>query len=517
MSGVGSTEPRRSGGGGSAGAGAGNRGVGSTEPRRSGGGGSAGAGAGTRGVGSTEPRRSGGGGFAGTGAGTRVAVVGGGLAGLAAAIECADAGATVTLYEGRTRLGGATFSVERDGRFIDNGQHITLRCCTAYLAFLERLGVADLVPIQPRLRVPVLREDRRTEFITRTALPAPLHLASSLLRYPLLGPGERLSAVRAAASLRKLDPDDPTLDEQTFGDWLRAHGQSPAAIEALWNLIALPTLNLHADEASLGAAVQVFRTGLLDSADAADIGVSTVPLQRLHGDAAAAALERAGARVVVGMPVRGVRAGLELQLEHGTDEADAVVVAVPHQVVARLVPPGTVDADALELLGSSPIVNLHVHYDRPVLDELFAAAVGSPVQWLFDRTASSGATEGQLVAVSLSAADAELGEPVAALRERYLPALARLLPAAREARVLDLAVTREPRATFRAAPGSRRLRPGLRTATPRLYLAGAWTDTGWPATMEGAVRSGVAAARAALGDLTGSRFETPALASGGRP
>jgi squalene-associated FAD-dependent desaturase len=443
----------------------------------------------------------------------RVAVVGGGLAGLAAALECADAGTSVTLFESRSRLGGATFSVERDGRFIDNGQHIALRCCTEYLALLERLGVAQLAPVQARLRVPVLREGKPAACIARNGLPAPFHLGSSLLRYPLLGVGERLSAIRAALALRRLDPDDPALDERTFGDWLRAYGQSPRAIEALWNLIALPTLNLDANEASLAAAVKVFRTGLLDGNDAADIAVATVPLQQLHGDAAAAALERAGAHVLTGTPVQSVRPG-EVRLEHRAEEADAIVVAVPHQAVASLVPPGTVEAAAVEALGASPIVNLHVHYDRRVLDEPFAAGVGTPVQWVFDRTASSGVGDGQLVAVSLSGAQAEIGQPVAALRERYLPALERLLPAARGATVLDFAVTREPRATFRAAPGSRKLRPGTRTPVTGLYLAGAWTDTGWPATMEGAVRSGVAAARAALDDLAAGLLGAPALAGG---
>jgi squalene-associated FAD-dependent desaturase len=443
----------------------------------------------------------------------RIAVVGGGLAGLAAALECADAGASVTLYESRSRLGGATFSVERDGRWLDNGQHIALRCCTEYLAFLDRLGVSQLAPVQSRLRVPVLREGRPAAFISRNGLPAPLHLGSSLLRYPLLSPRERLSAIRAALALRKLDPDDPALDEQSFGNWLRAHGQSPAAIDALWNLIALPTLNLHADDASLAAAAKVFRTGLLDGNDAADIAVATVPLQRLHGDAGAAALERAGARVLTSAPVTAVRSG-EVELDQGVDEADAIVVAAPHQAVAKLVPPGTVDPEAMDALGASPIVNLHVHYDRRVLDEPFAAGVGTTVQWLFDRTASSGVAGGQLVAVSLSGADAEIGEPVATLRERYLPALERLFPAARGATVLDFTVTREPRATFRAAPGSRRLRPGTRTSVPGLYLAGAWTDTGWPATMEGAVRSGHAAARAALDDLAAGRLGAPALAGG---
>ena len=445
---------------------------------------------------------------------SRVVVVGGGLAGLSAALACAEAGASVTLYESRTRLGGATFSVERDGRWLDNGQHIALRCCTEYLAFLDRLGVAGLAPVQGRLRVPVLREGKPAAYITRNGLPAPLHLGSSLLRYAPLTLRERLSAVRAAMALGKLDPEDPALDEQTFGAWLRGHGQGPAAIEALWNLIALPTLNLDADDASLAAAVKVFRTGLLDGNDAADIAVAAVPLQRLHGEAAATALERAGARVLTGTPVTAVGAGLEVQLEDAVETADAVVVAVPHQAVAKLVPPGVVDAEAMEALGSSPIVNLHVHYDRRVLEVPFAAGVGTPVQWVFDRTGSSGVSEGQMVAVSLSGADDEIDQPVAALHERYLPALERLLPSARNATVLDVTVTREPRATFRATPGSRRLRPGTRTSVPGLYLAGVWTDTGWPATMEGAVRSGHAAARAALDDLAAGRLGAPALAGG---
>ncbi len=207
--------------------------------------------------------------------GARVAVVGGGLAGIAAALELADAGATVTLFEARARLGGATYSVRRKDHWIDNGQHVLLRCCTAYRSFLTRLGVEQLVPIQPRLRIPVLREDKPPAFLRRAPLPAPLHLVPTLLRYSLLGPRERVSALRAAAALRKLDPADQTLDLQTFGGWLRAHGQSDAAVAELWNLITLPTLNLPASEGSLLLATMVFRTGLLDAADACDIGVSS--------------------------------------------------------------------------------------------------------------------------------------------------------------------------------------------------------------------------------------------------
>jgi squalene-associated FAD-dependent desaturase len=378
---------------------------------------------------------------------------------------------------------------------------VLLRCCTAYLGFLARLGVEHLVPIQPRLRIPVLRENGPPAFLRRAPLPAPLHLVPTLLRYSLLRPPDRVNALRAAAALRKLDPADERLDAQTFGDWLRAHKQSDAAVAELWNLITLPTLNLPASEGSLALATKVFNTGLLDAADACDLGIPAVTLQRLHGDPATTALEGAGVRVALGAPVRGVE-GTRVLFGGDADDTDAVIVAVPHESVARLVPAGAVDPDALAGLGTSPIVNLHVHFDQRVLDERFAAAeAASPLQWLFDRTEASEVENGQLVSVSLSGAQADIAEPLATLRERYLPALERLLPAARQAEVLDFTATREPRATFRAAPGTARLRPGPRTTVPGLYLAGAWTNTGWPATMESAVRSGVAAAAAARADL----------------
>jgi squalene-associated FAD-dependent desaturase len=415
----------------------------------------------------------------------RASVVGGGLAGLAAAVELADAGAEVTLYESRARLGGATFSFERNGLWLDNGQHVALRCCTAYLDLLRRIGSDHLLPLQRRLDVPVLREGRPAASISRVGAPSPLHLAPSLLTYGPLSLRERAAAVRAALALKRLDPDDPALDARNFGDWLRSHGQTPNAITALWNLIALPTLNLPADEASLAAAVKVFRTGLLDAADAADIGIPAAPFQQLHADPAQAAIEGRGGRVLLSSPVRA----------DDLDEllaAGPVVLALAPHAAAEFVP---VDVDGL---GESPIVNVHVHYDRKVLDVPLAAALGSPVQFVFDRTAPAGAQEGQLLAVSLSHAVEEIEMSVASLRERYLPALERLLPAARGATVLDFAATHEPRATFRAAPGTRRLRPGPHTDREGLYLAGAWTDTGWPATMEGAVRSGLTAARAVL-------------------
>src|SRR6266536_1330566 len=190
-----------------------------------------------------------------------VVVVGGGLAGIATALAAADGGARVTLLEARPRLGGATFSFQREGLELDNGQHVYLRCCRAYQSLLERLGVRELAPLQPRLDVPVLAPGGRMGRLRRGNLPA-------------------------ALPLRRLDPADQRLDQRSFGSWLAGQGQSRAATDALWELVGLPTLNARTDQASLQLATMVFETGLLTARDAADIGYSRVPLSRLHGEPA---------------------------------------------------------------------------------------------------------------------------------------------------------------------------------------------------------------------------------------
>lgn len=438
----------------------------------------------------------------------RVVVVGGGLAGLAAALACADAGARVTVLERRPWLGGATFSFRRGGLWVDNGQHVFLRCCTAYRGFLERLGVAARTTLQDRLEIPVLGPGGASARLARSGLPAPLHLASALARYGALGLRDRLRCARAARRLGRLDPADPRLDEVGFGAWLAANRQSRAAVEALWELVALPTLNLRAEDASLALAAMVFRTGLLATSDAADIGYARVPLGALHGEAAARALAACGAEVRVRARVTHIDGDAPrpvVVLERTHLAADAVIVAVPHEAAAAILPASAGAAPGrLLALGRSPIVNVHVVYDRRVTDLPFAAGIGTPVQWVFDRTEASGLTAGQYLAVSLSAATEYLRQPTTQLRARFLPALEALFPDARRAQVVDFFVTREPAATFRQGVGSGALRPGTRTGHARVYLAGAWTDTGWPATMEGAVRSGLAAAHAVLDDLDGA-------------
>ena len=432
----------------------------------------------------------------------RVVVVGGGLAGLSAAVEAADRGAAVTLLERRPRLGGATWSFERNGIWFDNGQHVFMRCCTAYRAFLERIGSAGGASMQSRLDVPVMAPGGPVGSIRRTPGPAPLHLAPALLSYPHLSLRQRLAVLWAGLALRRLDPDDPALDEMTFGEWLAARGQDTTAVETFWDLIVLPTVNAGAADASLKLAAKVFVTGLLTEAGAADIGWARVPLSALHGDAARRALEAAGGEVRSRVGVKAVRPGhpgLEVQTDEQVIEADSVVVAVPHDAVAALLPSGTVAAqDRLVELGISPIVNVHLVYDRPVTDLDFFATVGSDAQYVFDRTAGAGLDDGrQCLAVSLSAAESYIGMASADLVSHFTAELARLLPAASEAKVTESIVTRENSATFLGVPGTDSLRAGAESGLPGVYLAGAWTDTGWPATMEGAVRSGTGAGRLA--------------------
>jgi squalene-associated FAD-dependent desaturase len=453
-----------------------------------------------------------------------VVVVGGGLAGMAAALECASAGAQVSLFERRAKLGGLTWSFTHAGLTMDNGQHVFLRCCTEYLGFLGRIGSAGDVSLQDGLQVVVLRPGGHRSVLRSDPLPAPLHLARSLLGYKHLSLGDRLRLGPAIAALARLDLSNPKLDTQSFASWLAGHHQRASATAGLWDLICLPTVNLQANQASLAMAAKVFQTGLLRERRAGDIGWSRVPLGQLHGERGTAALRRAGVRIFFGEVVKRVEGPVSNQgreeaggrqasgahpraprLIVRTDkaelEADAVVVALPHYCTEDVLPPGALGRARPSRLGSSPIIDVHVHFDRQVTDLPFAAGLGSLAQWIFDRTVPAGAERGQYLAVSISGADAHLGTGPRELSDAVVRALGELFPRARAAKVLSSFVTREHHATFRASPGSAADRAPQRTRAPGLAVAGAWTATGWPPTMEGAVRSGVAAARSVLEDL----------------
>ncbi len=479
----------------------------------------------------------------------RVVVIGGGLAGITAAIALAEAGAAVTLLEARPRLGGATTSFNRGALVVDTGQHVFLRCCTAYRGLLTRLGMTGSVRIQDRFDVTVLSPAGAAR-LRRNALPGPLHMGAALARYPRLSPAERARVTRAALAMRTLNPADPALDQQRLGDWLAAHGQDERTRRVLWDLFTVSSLNIPGDDASLALAATVVKTALLGKRDAADIGVPLTPLGELHGTAGLALLRRLGAQVRLGVKAAAVEVtgsaetgGPRYQIRlargegprgedsgagdpdgavgPGTIAADGVVIATPAYTAAKLVPAAAgVPSGTWADLGTSPIINVHVIYDRRVTRLPFAAAVDSPVQWLFDRTEISGfgaSSRGQYLAVSLSAAEPYVDVPAAQLREMFVPALAGLLPGARDARVSEFFVTRERRATFRQGPGCGRLRPHAATAVPGLALAGAWTDTGWPDTMEGAVRSGLNAAielRRGIGGLGGGPARGAGLPAG---
>ena len=396
----------------------------------------------------------------------RVAVVGGGLAGLAAALDLVDAGADVTLYEARPTLGGAVQTLpEREGDPQpppDNGQHIALGCFTEYLRFLERVGERDSV-LRKRLALPVLDEQSRVSSIAPLTLLGYAHIPMrDRLRLPLT-----LVRLRAARS----QPGE------TFGDVLRRVGETDVAIDRFWDVFIRPALNLPTDEVDADAGLFTVRTALLGRRRNSDLVLPLKPLGWMHGDAAGRAL--------------GDRVRLDERIESLDDlDADAVVVAVPPAESARLL--GEADPG----LESSPIVSVHLLFDRPILKTPIAALLASDAHWVFDRGALTGhrpEAGGQYLTVVSSGAPELLDVRGRGLVDRIAGELTeRLGPA-------DLRwsrVSREPYATIALRPGV--VRPGVRTERANVVRAGAWTDTGWPATMESAVRSGRAAAQRLL-------------------
>jgi squalene-associated FAD-dependent desaturase len=453
-----------------------------------------------------------------------VVVIGGGLAGLTAAIELASAGVAVTVLEARPWLGGATFSFARRGLTIDNGQHLFLGCSAGYREFLARLGTSASASLQPALDLTVLGPDG--EATVRPAdLPPPFHLATSLAGYSLLSAGERVKAAAAAATLLVTARAGRLASQASLGDWLPRHFQDAHARQVFWDVLTASVLNVSSGRADLvltaGALSLLTRAGR----DGAGIGVPAVPLSQLHGEPAAQLLGRLRVEVRLGVeavalqsePGGGftVRLGYadpgrsgqdgEPPLDRGPGEitAAAVVLAVPAWEAARLAPAElAADAARWARLEPAPVISLHVVFGEAVTSLPFAVAVGPPVHWVVDKTGAAGLRTGQYLAVCVPAADDYVDLPVSRLRAEFLARLAQHFPAAAHASVEDFFVTRERKATIRPVPGCelwRTVRPG---ALPGLAVAGAWTATGWPDSMEAAVRSGHTAARQLLDELS---------------
>jgi squalene-associated FAD-dependent desaturase len=387
-----------------------------------------------------------------------------------------DAGHDVTLLEARPTLGGAVQTLpEREGDPApppDNGQHIALGCFTEYLSFLERIGESGSVR-RMRLSLPVVDEGRRWAHIS----PGSILLA----RYAHLPLRER-PLVWQLLALRGLDP--AAHDDETFADFLSRKGQSQRAIERFWDVFIRPALNLPSAEASAAMGIFTVQTALLAGRRAGELVLPTKPLGRMHGDAARRTLERDGATVETGVRVDDL------------DDlgADVIVVAAPPAESARLL--GETEPD----LEPSPIVSVHLLFDRQLLRTPLAALLGSDAHWVFDRGALTGhtAAQGQYLTI-VSSGVPELME----IRGRELVdhIASELTERLGHAEVLWSRVSREPHATVALRPGTASRRPGPLTSRPDVTRAGAWTATGWPATMESAVRSGRTAARL-LSDVT---------------
>ncbi|MGB2952336.1 MAG: FAD-dependent oxidoreductase [Gaiellaceae bacterium] len=398
----------------------------------------------------------------------KAVVVGGGLAGLAAALELADAGHEVTLLEARPTLGGKVQTLpEREGDPSpppDNGQHIALGCFGAYLGFLERIGSLGAVE-RRRLDLPVIDERGRVARIGYGLGP--------LLRYRHVPFLDRIRIALLLARMHRLDPGT-----RTFGELLRSQGQSQRAIDRFWDVFVRPALNLRADDVDAGAAVFTVLTALRSGREASDLVLPVAPLGEMHAEAARQALEEAGAAVQTGVRVD----------ELGELDADLVVVAVPAEESARLL--GEPDPE----LDGSPIVSVHLLFDRRLLEHELAALLGSAAHWVFDRGRLTGKEpeRGQYLTVVSSGAPEllelrgrELVDRIAReLTERFGPA-----------ELLWSRVSREPEATIALRPGIRR--PAWGEVRPGVARAGAWTD-GWPPTMEHAVASGRGAAGSLL-------------------
>lgn len=437
----------------------------------------------------------------------KVGIIGAGLAGLAAGLELADRGHQVELLERRPWAGGATYSFRDDdtGDEVDNGQHLFMECTTAYRDFLERLGTLHLTYRQERLHVPVFDEAGRRSDLSSSNLPLGLHLVPALLRYRHLAFRQKLQIARAFLSLRFLQVHERgRLEVITFDQWLREKRQSPDTIREFWDFLVLPTLNCRAAEASASQAIFVLEEGFQKDPRAVALAVPATGLSTLHVDPAIRAIQ---ARRGTFSPRAGVeRIEVEngrvsgLALREGEAQAfDAYVSALAPWRLLPLLPEEARQREPfswLEAFQPAPILNLHLWFDRPVADFPFAAFIRSEVQWAFNRTRLGGGDEsgGQRIVLSLSAPGELFDLSQEQVCERILPQLREALPAAREAELVRYRVTKEPEATFVPAPGL--IRPGPRTTLPNLFLAGSYTNTGWPATMESAVRSGHTAAAA---------------------
>jgi squalene-associated FAD-dependent desaturase len=433
-----------------------------------------------------------------------VIVIGGGLAGLAAATALAPRGCRVTVLESRNRAGGraGSFVDVGSGQLVDACQHVSMGCCTNFDHFCRTVGIDHLLAPQPALYF--MTPDRRVSRFRADRLPAPLHLARAFARAHYLTPTDKLRIAYGLACLRRGDPES----DPPFRDWLAAHRQNDRAVNRFWGLVLVSALNESVDRVGLKYARKVFVDGFLSHRRGFEVSVPTVPLGRLYGEELQDWLGRHGVELRLQAGVKALGAGGEgqlrirsLQLRDGsTLAADWYVAAVPSDRLLDLLPADVVDRfpvfAGLRRLETSPITSVHLWYDRPIVDLPHVVLIDSLSQWLFDR--GEAAPGEHYVQVVVSAARELRGLGRDEVQRRVAEEVGRLFPRAAGAVLRRARVVTEHAATFSAVPGVDRWRPGPVSPIDNLFLAGDWTATGWPATMEGAVRSGYRGAEALL-------------------
>ena len=432
-----------------------------------------------------------------SGASSSVLIVGGGIAGLSAAVRLAERGVKVTVLETRRKLGGraTSFKDVRSERVLDNCQHVVLGCCTNYLDFLSRLGAAEKIRWYDEQYW--IEEGGRVSVIRPGPLPTPAHFGVSMLRSSLLTFGEANALGKCCAAI--LRTDRARWDDRTFGVFLREHGQTERVINRFWAPVVVSACNMEVDAVSAASALHVFQEGFLANRHAARIGVPSVPLVELY-ERAEEVITGAGGRVLLGAGVERIDAHAAVTTAGERHEADTVICAVPVERVNRVINAELHASDPrfapLDRFTHNPILGVHLEFDRNVMGELpHCVLVERGTQWIFRKNDA-----GTYVHAVISAADAWVGLDEEEIAQRVVGDMraCEVSPAMRDAKLLRARAVKEKLATFAPAPGLNALRPGA-TGPSGVVLAGDYTDTGWPATMEGAARSGYAAAAAVLG------------------
>jgi squalene-associated FAD-dependent desaturase len=473
-----------------------------------------------------------------------VAISGGGLAGLSAACALADSGFKVTLFERRPYLGGRASSYEHPGtgEVIDNCQHVLFRVCTNLVEFYRRIGVDDKIRWYDTMTF--LEPGGRASVMHASPLPAPLHTAPSFLRFPFLDAGDKIAISRAIAALALTSQADTG---KSFLDWCRNHGQTEHALHRFWEPILVSALSEDLDKISISYAAQVVRESM-KTPEARHMGVPTLPLTELY-NCAGDYIRARGGEIHFRTSLESFApesSQVRIRVAGREESFDYMVAALPFDVLETVLPQDSTAAALREKISHfeyAPITGVHLWFDRQISDLDHAVLLDRTIQWMFHKSRllnrdrkdqdalkrhnfggavnelrrnGASASEGSYIELVISSSKSLIEKSRQEIIDLVLNEVREFFPAAREANLVKCTVIKEVKATFSPRPGIDAYRPTQSTPWPSVFLAGDWTGTGWPATMEGAVRSGYLAAEAitrAASEPT--RFLTPDLHASG--